>query len=111
MEQALEISVQEAQDKLQARSGAVIVDVREPDEFALAHIRGSELIPMQDVPSNFQRLERLADEKPLLVLCHHGVRSLHVVSWLRTRGLDNCYSVSGGIDLWSREIDASIPRY
>jgi rhodanese-related sulfurtransferase len=44
-------------------------------------------------------------------VCHHGVRSLQAAQWLRERGIENCFSVAGGIDRWSREIDSKIPRY
>jgi rhodanese-related sulfurtransferase len=66
---------------------------------------------MQSIPASLQRLEALADEQPLAVLCHHGVRSLNVVMWLRQQGIENCFSITGGIDRWSSEIDPSIPRY
>ncbi len=88
-----------------------MIDVREPEEFSLSRIDNSRLIPMQSVPTELQRLEALADEATLLILCHHGVRSLQVTSWLRGQGIENCYSVSGGIDRWSLEVDPSIPRY
>ena len=106
----LEIMPQEASRRIAADEG-VLIDVREPAEFAIAHIEGSRLIPMQSVPVELQMLERLADKSRLLVLCHHGVRSLHVVAWLRNEGVENCYSVAGGIDRWSCELDPSIPRY
>lgn len=107
----LEISPSEAHAQLQRREAAVLIDVREPEEFSLARIDNSRLIPMQSVPGELQRLEALADEATLLILCHHGVRSLQVASWLRAQGIENCYSVSGGIDRWSLEVDASVPRY
>ncbi len=88
-----------------------LVDVREPEEFALTRIESSELIPMRSVPGELQRLEGLADEGSVMVICHHGVRSLQVVHWLRQHGIENCFSVAGGIDRWSREIDAAVPRY
>ena len=94
-----------------AESKAVLIDVREPQEFALSRIDNSLLIPMQSVPAELQKLEALADEKDLLILCHRGVRSLQVTAWLRARGLENCYSIAGGIDRWSREIDTTIPTY
>src|SRR5581483_5277971 len=71
----------------------------------------ARLIPMQAIPAEFQRLESLSDDADLLVFCHHGVRSLQVVNWLREHGIENCYSVTGGLDRWSREIDPGIPRY
>ncbi len=111
MEEILELDTQEAKLRLEGNPKPAIIDVREPDEFALASIAGAQLIPMQSIPAEFQLLERLADESDLLVICHHGVRSLQVVSWLRSRGLDNCFSLTGGIDRWSKEVDSSVPRY
>jgi rhodanese-related sulfurtransferase len=59
-----------------------------------------------------QSLSSLRDEAlPLVVFCHHGMRSLQVVSWLREQGLEGCVSMQGGIDQWSREIDPAVPRY
>jgi len=107
----LELSPQEVQSRLAERSGAILIDVREPEEFAVARIDGAQLIPMQSVPAELQRIEGMADDADLMVMCHHGVRSLQVVSWLREHGVENCFSVAGGIDRWSREIDASVPRY
>ena len=107
----LEISPQEAQTRLAQEGRAVLVDVREPWEYTTARIAGSKLVPMQTVPGGLQSLEGLADERELLVICHHGVRSLQVVAWLRERGIENCFSVAGGIDQWSREVDPEVPRY
>jgi len=58
-----------------------------------------------------QRLEAAADDAMLVVFCHHGVRSLQVVNWLRQQGVENCQSMSGGIDLWSLNVDPQVPRY
>jgi rhodanese-related sulfurtransferase len=106
-----EITPQAAKEQLTDRKQATLIDVREPAEFALARIEGAELIPMGSVPAELQKLEGLADSSDLLILCHHGVRSLQVTMWLRARGIENCYSVMGGIDRWSSEVDTSIPRY
>ncbi len=111
MAEQYEITPQEAQGRLMRGSGAVLIDVREPEEFALAKVEGSQLIPMQTIPAQLQELEKIADENTLLVLCHHGVRSLQVVAWLRRQGIEECYSVAGGIDRWSHEVDRSVPRY
>ncbi len=110
MAEPLELTLEEAARRVRANEAAVI-DVREPEEYAIAHLDGARLIPMQSVPSELQKLDELADQCTLLVLCHHGVRSLQVASWLRERGIENAYSVAGGIDRWSREIDPSVPRY
>jgi rhodanese-related sulfurtransferase len=107
----LEVSPQEAKLRLEGEKRAALIDVREPEEFGLARIEGAELVPMQSVPGELQRLEGMAEERDLLILCHHGVRSLQVAVWLRERGIDNCFSVMGGIDRWSREIDPKLPQY
>jgi len=51
------------------------------------------------------------EDAPIVVICHHGMRSLQVVNWLREQGINHCASMAGGIDRWSREIDPSVPRY
>jgi rhodanese-related sulfurtransferase len=106
-----EVTPQAAKEQLTDRKQATLIDVREPVEFALARIDGAELIPMASVPAELQKLEGLADSRDLLILCHHGVRSLQVTMWLRAHGIANCYSVAGGIDRWSREVDATVPQY
>lgn len=95
--------------RLDAGEKLRLVDVREPLEFQQAHIEGSELIPMRSVPQALASLE--AGEAPLIVFCHHGGRSLQVVSWLREQGVENCSNMAGGIDRWSLEIDPAVPRY
>ena len=111
MTNPFEVTPQAAKDKLTDRKKATLIDVREPQEFALAAIDGAELVPMGSVPAELQKLEGLADSGDLLILCHHGVRSMQVTMWLRARGIDNCYSVAGGIDRWSWEVDPNVPRY
>jgi rhodanese-related sulfurtransferase len=110
MSETYEIEPAEARNQLAGKQ-AVVLDVREPEEFALAHLENSVLMPMQSIPPQLQRIEQMADEDTLLVLCHHGVRSLQVVAWLRGQGIENCYSITGGIDRWSHELDPSVPRY
>ena len=107
----LEIAPQEVQRRLQAGEKLALIDVREPGEFQLARIDGAELIPMRTVPAELSRLDAQADEIELIVFCHHGVRSLNVVHWLRGQGVGACQSMAGGIDRWSLEIDPSVPRY
>lgn len=107
----LEIAPQDVQGRLQAGEKLALIDVREPHEFQQARIEGAELVPMRSVPAELTRLEAQADAAPLIVFCHHGVRSLNVVHWLREQGVAACQSMAGGIDRWSLEIDPSIPRY
>jgi len=104
-----EIAPSGVKAKLEAGESLRFIDVREPAEYSLAKIDGAEQIPMRSIPQHIQDLE---DEGPvLIVFCHHGVRSLSVVEWLRRRGVEHCQSMTGGIDLWSADIDPSVPRY
>jgi rhodanese-related sulfurtransferase len=111
MAETLELTPQELQARLNEGDHVVVIDVREPDEVVISQLPGSVLIPMQSVPGELQRLEALADESDLAILCHHGARSLNVAAWLRQKGIENCFSVAGGIDRWSTEIDPGVPRY
>jgi rhodanese-related sulfurtransferase len=107
----LEITPSDLKRRLDAAESLVLIDVREPAEYAVARIAGAELIPMASVPAQLQRLEAKADESLLIVFCHHGVRSLHVVAWLRANGVENAVSLTGGIERWATEIDREIPHY
>jgi rhodanese-related sulfurtransferase len=107
----LEITPQEVQRRLQAGEKLKLIDVREPGEFQVSRIEGAELVPMRSVPAELSRLDAEADDAPLIVFCHHGVRSLNVVHWLREQGVEACQSMAGGIDRWSLEIDLAVPRY
>ena len=107
----LEITPQEVRQRLDAGEKLALIDVREPHEFQLARIEGAELVPMRAVPAELSRLDAQADDAALIVFCHHGVRSLNVVHWLREQGVDACQSMAGGIDRWSLEIDTGVPRY
>lgn len=106
-----EIHPQEVQRRIDAGEPLVLIDVREPEEYAITRIEGATLIPMRNIPANLQQLEARADESTLIVFCHHGVRSLNVVQWLRAQGVPACQSMAGGIDAWSIVIDPSVPRY
>jgi rhodanese-related sulfurtransferase len=103
-----EISAREAAALLRENS-ARLIDVREPWEFSTAHVEGSTLIPMNEIPS--RAAQELRPEERLAVLCHHGVRSMNVTAWLRRQGFDQAQSVRGGIEAWSLEVDPSLPRY
>jgi rhodanese-related sulfurtransferase len=103
-----EISTAEASTLLK-ENRARLLDVRQPWEFAAAHVEGSLLIPMNEVPA--RAAQELDPAERLLVLCHHGMRSLNVTAWLRRQGFAQAQSVSGGIDAWSLEVDPSLPRY
>ncbi len=87
----------------------VLLDVREKWEFDTAHLPDSLLIPMGEIPS--RAYNELDPDQPVIVMCHHGARSLNVTMWLRQQGFEQAQSLAGGIDAWSRSIDPSVPRY
>jgi len=86
-----------------------LLDVREPWEFAVSHIASATHIPMGDVPA--QAHQELDPEDHIVVVCHHGVRSLNVTAWLRQQGFEKAQSMRGGIDAWSRRVDRKVPTY
>ena|SRR5215831_13025701 len=106
---ALEITPVEVKARLDSGEHIRLIDVREPNEHAICQIAGAELIPMNTIPQNLQDLD--SGEAPIIVFCHHGVRSLAVVDWLRRQGVENCQSMAGGTDRWSLEIDPGVCRY
>jgi rhodanese-related sulfurtransferase len=107
----MEITPQELKRRLDAGEKIHLLDVREPSEHAMARIDSAELMPMRSVPQHLAKIEAQAGEAPVVVLCHHGIRSLQVASWLRNQGIENCFSLKGGIDLWSAVVDPSVVRY
>jgi rhodanese-related sulfurtransferase len=88
----------------------LLLDCREPEEYATAKIAAARLIPMSELPQRLGELE-LHRQSRVIVHCHHGGRSLRVARWLREQGFPQAQSMAGGIDEWSREIDPSVPRY
>ena len=85
-----------------------LLDVREPWEFQLARIEGSELLPMQTIPNQVDQLDR---SHPTVVICHHGTRSLQVVAFLERLGFENLHNLRGGIDAWARQVDVRVALY
>jgi len=104
-----EISATELKARLDAGESLTILDVREPWEFATARIKSSRHLPMGEVPARAS--QELDSEKHIIVMCHHGVRSLKVTSWLRQHGFEKTQSLRGGIDEWSRTVDSKVPMY
>jgi rhodanese-related sulfurtransferase len=104
----MEITVQDFASLREDDEILTILDVRNPPEIAVCAFSGSLNIPMHEIPDN---LDNLPTEGRLIVVCHHGARSLQVTAWLRRNGLGHAVSLRGGVDAWSREIDPSMPRY
>jgi rhodanese-related sulfurtransferase len=103
-----EISANEAADLLKDNK-ARLIDVREPWEFSTAKIEGSVLMPMGDVPARAH--QELDPGQRLVILCHHGQRSLNVAAWLRNQGFEQAQSLRGGIEAWAAQVDPSVGRY
>jgi rhodanese-related sulfurtransferase len=104
-----EITPEEVKAKLDQGEEFTLLDVREPREFEAASIDGAKLVPMGDVPSRAH--QELDPEGHIVVVCHHGVRSMNVTAWLRQQGFEKAQSMRGGIDAWSRQVDGKVPVY
>ena len=105
-----DIDVLSVKKMLDAGERFVLLDVREPDEFATASIEGTLQMPMRTVPSRLTDLEQHRGER-IVVHCHHGGRSARVAQWLRDQGFEKVQNMAGGIDAWSQQVDSSVPRY
>ena len=106
----IEIDIAATKSRLDAGEDLFFVDCREPDEYAVANIDGATLIPMSELANRVAEFQPHAN-KPIIIHCHHGGRSLRVAAWLRQQGYAQAQSMAGGIDQWSQEIDPSIARY
>jgi len=104
----IEITPREVSARLERSEKFLLVDVRERWEYEAAHIEGSVLIPLREIPAHVQRL---AAEGDVICFCHHGVRSMDAAAWLRSKGVSGAKSMAGGIDRWTTEVDPLVPRY
>jgi len=104
----VEIAPREVKELLEGGKEFLFVDVRENWEYQTSRIDGATLIPLREIPANLPRFEE-ADE--IVLFCHHGMRSLDAAAWLRGQGVAGARSMAGGIERWSTEIDARVPRY
>jgi rhodanese-related sulfurtransferase len=104
-----EITPEEVKAKLDQDEEFILLDVREPWEFETARMDRAKLVPMGDVPSRAH--QELDSEAHIVVVCHHGVRSMSVTAWLRQQGFEKAQSMRGGIDAWSRRVDGNVPVY
>ena len=103
-----QLTPQQVQDCLKEQPAPLLLDVREEDEVHLCALSGSLHIPMNLIPL---RHNELPDDVPIIVYCHHGIRSLNVARYLAHVGFENVANLQGGIDAWARQIDPSLPRY
>jgi rhodanese-related sulfurtransferase len=104
-----EITPEEVKKMIDQQEVFTLIDVREPWEFETAHMAGAKLLPMGEIPSRAH--QELDPEDHIVVICHHGIRSMNVTAWLRQQGFERAQSMRGGIDAWSRQIDREVPTY
>ncbi len=104
-----EITPEDVKNLLDKGESFTLLDVREPWELEAARIAGAKVIPMGDVPGRAH--QELDPDERIVVVCHHGVRSLHVAVWLHQQGFEKVQSMRGGIDAWSRQVDGKVPTY
>ena len=86
----------------------LLLDVREPWEFALCSIEGSQAMPMGAVPARCQELD---PERDIVVICHHGGRSAQVAMFLERQGFAKVINLAGGVSEWASRVDPKMPQY
>ena len=92
----------------QTGSSTMLLDVREPWEFDICRIEGSRLLPMRQIHTAIERLER---DRHTVVICHHGIRSRQVCLYLNQMGFNNVFNLIGGVQAWANEVDPNMPTY
>lgn len=106
----LHIDVHAVKQMLDRGDDFLLLDCREPDEYAKARIEGAVLLPMSQLRERWGELEAHR-HRHIVVHCHHGGRSQQVTQWLRRQQFPRVQNMAGGIDEWSQAIDPSVPRY
>lgn len=105
-----ELSVFDYATLRESQPAPILLDVREPDEYATAKIAGSVHIPLGDIPTRVH--DTLPDKTARIVIhCHHGMRSARAAEYLKKIGYTQVQNLTGGIDAWAAEIDPSVPVY
>ena len=104
----MEIRPEDLKARLDAGDSLVLVDVRQPEEFEICRLPGSKLLPLNELAGN---LDDLDPKDEIVLICHHGIRSLDATFFLRSNGYDLAKSLAGGVDRWSLTIDPAVPRY
>src|ERR1700690_1188374 len=107
----MDFEIWTAQVKAMRKAGDsfTLLDVRKPWELEQAHLDGARNMAMGDVPARAH--QELDPDDHIVVMCHHGVRSLSVTNWLRQQGFEKVQSMRGGIDGWARTVDPKVPLY
>ncbi|MDJ0582855.1 rhodanese-like domain-containing protein [Crocosphaera sp.] len=106
------ISVEELAERLKDPDGLQLIDVREPEEVAIAFIEGFEVLSLsQSQQWSSDISQRFDPHKETFVLCHHGMRSAQMCLWLINNGFTNVKNITGGIAAYSTRVDSKIPQY
>ncbi|MGL6096062.1 MAG: rhodanese-like domain-containing protein [Fimbriiglobus sp.] len=105
-----QMSVRDVKARLDAGEPVLLLDVRQPEEYAICHLPGSVLVPLRELPERIPDLE-IPFGATVVVYCHHGVRSVTGAVFLAQAGVENVASMAGGIDAWSAVIDPMVPIY
>jgi len=92
----------------ESRPAPFLLDVREPSEFAYCAIPGSVLMPMASVSA---RAQELPDDVEIVVICHHGGRSMQVAMFLERQGFAGLINLAGGVAQWAQQVDPAMPQY
>lgn len=103
-----ETTVEELKKRQDSGDSFTLLDVREPHEVHISKIENSTLIPLDDLPS---RLDELDKEQEIVVMCRSGARSAKACNLLMESGFDQVSNLKGGINEWSKKIDPSLPVY
>ncbi len=104
-----ELNAADLRDYLAATTNKpLLLDVREPWEFRICQIEGSQLIPMGQIPA---ALNALDPERETVVICHHGIRSRQVAMYLDYQGFSAVINLAGGVDAWARDVDRQMATY
>lgn len=104
-----EITVDDLNDWMQADKDFTLIDVRTPDERKIAKLEDDFFIPMSRISDETDRMSKL--EPPIVLYCHHGMRSLQAVRFLKNSGFNQVKSLRGGIHAWASEVDSSVETY
>jgi rhodanese-related sulfurtransferase len=102
------ITPTELNHRLKRGEKLFLIDVREPVEFEIARIEGAELFPITRMN---EWVGLIRSDEEIVVICHHGIRSAQVCSFLAQQGFDKVYNLTGGMDAWAEEVDTKMPRY
>ena len=103
-----EITPADLAGRLARGDDLLLLDVREPSEWAIAHIDGARLIPLATLQGALPSLDR---SREIVVHCHHGTRSAAAARYLQSEGFDRIWNLAGGIARWSSDVDATVPQY